>query len=105
METLEKQLSDLLSTYNDVLGRMTDLKKARELQDLIDRLFELRRAVVAASLEEGTENYQKVVKSLDEARASAAYTLSNLGNLALGMEKANAAATSLHDLLASVTGG
>ncbi len=104
METLDQQLTTLLEHYNRLLGRMMDIQKARQVQEIIDRLLEVRRAMVRASLEAGTPDYQKVVRAMDEANASAAYTLQNLSNFALGLEKATAAATALDSLLAEASG-
>lgn len=99
MDTVGKQIATLLDHYNDLLGAMTDLTKARQVQDLIDRLLELQRALVNASLAEGTAAYQEVLAAFDEANASAAWTRQNLSNFALGMEKANEAASSLDTLI------
>lgn len=99
MEALDEQLTSLLAHYNKLLGRMMDITKARQTQEIIDRLLELRRALVKLSLEEGSPAYATVLAHMDEANASAAWTLTNLGNFALGLEKAHAAASALEDLL------
>lgn len=104
MKTLDEQLSTLLDHHNRLLGRMMDPTKARQVQEIIDALLEVRQALAVASLQEGTASYTKVVHALDEANASAAYTLGNLSNFALGMEKARAAAQALDDLIATGAG-
>lgn len=104
MNTLVKQTASLIDHYNELLGSMTDLTKARQVQDLIDRLLELQRLTVNATLAEGTAAYQAVLGAMDEANASAAWTRNNLSNFALGLEKANEAATALDRLLEEATG-
>lgn len=104
MNTLVKQTASLIDHYNELLGSMTDLTKARQVQDLIDRLLELQRLTVNATLAEGTAAYQEVLGAMDEANASAAWTRNNLSNFALGLEKANEAATALDRLLEEATG-
>lgn len=104
METVQSQLADVLSAYNQLLGHTTDPAKVHELQHLITRLTELQETLLVSSLQQSDAQYHTAVVALDEARASARYTLTNLSNLALGMEKANTAASSLSALLSAVTG-